>query len=73
VHFLPDKALNNPDASRAFLFVPKAALFDENGHEYAWVVDGHSTVRKRAVEAAVTNDDLARVESGLKAGESPWS
>ena len=70
VHFLPDKALNNPDASRAFLFVPKAALFDENGHGYAWVVDGKSTLRKRAVEAAVTNDDLARVESGLKAGET---
>jgi RND family efflux transporter MFP subunit len=70
VHFLPDKALNNPDASRAFLFVPKAALFDENGHEYAWIVDDRSCVRKRAVEAAVTNDDLARVETGLKAGES---
>ena len=40
VHFLPDKALNNPDASRPFLFVPKAAVFEENGHDYAWVVDG---------------------------------
>ncbi len=70
VHFLPDKALNNPNASRAFVFVPKAALFEENGHEYAWVVDSRSAVRKRAVEAAVTNADLARVESGLKAGET---
>jgi RND family efflux transporter MFP subunit len=70
VHFLPDKALNNPDASRSFVFVPKAALFEENGHEYAWLVDSHSTVRKRPVEAAVTNDELARVESGLKAGDS---
>jgi RND family efflux transporter MFP subunit len=70
VHFLPDKSLNNPDASRSFLFVPKAALFEENGHEYAWVVDGRSSVRKRRVEAAVTNADLARVESGLKAGET---
>ena len=70
VHFLPDKALNNPDASRSFLFVPKAALFEENGHEYVWVVDGRSTVRKRAVEAAVTNADLARVETGLKPGET---
>jgi RND family efflux transporter MFP subunit len=70
VHFLPDKALNNPDASRSFLFVPKVALFDENGHGYAWVVDGRSCLHKRAVEAAVTNDDLARVESGLKAGET---
>jgi RND family efflux transporter MFP subunit len=70
VHFLPDKALNNPDASRAFIFVPKAALFEENGHEYAWIVDSRSTVRKRAVEAAVTSADLARVESGLKPGET---
>jgi RND family efflux transporter MFP subunit len=70
VHFLPDKGLNNPDASRPFLFVPKAALFEENGHEYVWIVDGRSTVRKRAVEVAVTSADLARVEAGLKSGES---
>ncbi|HMB04126.1 MAG TPA: efflux RND transporter periplasmic adaptor subunit [Isosphaeraceae bacterium] len=70
VHFLPDKALNNPNATRSFLFVPKAAVFEENGHEYAWVVDGKSRVQKRQVEVAVTNDDLARVESGLRGGES---
>jgi RND family efflux transporter MFP subunit len=70
VHFLPDKALHNPDASRPFLFVPKAALFDQNGHEYVWVVDGRSIARKRAVEVAVTSADLARVEAGLKSGES---
>ena len=69
VYFLPDKALNNPDASRPFLFVPKAAVFEQNGHEYAWVVDGQSTVRRRVVEVAATNADVARVESGLKAGE----
>jgi RND family efflux transporter MFP subunit len=70
VHFLPDKALNNPNASRPFLFVPKAALFEENGHEYAWVVDARPSVHKRQVEVAVTNAELARVESGLKAGET---
>jgi RND family efflux transporter MFP subunit len=70
VHFLPDKALNNPDASRPFLFVPKAAVFDENGHSYAWVLDDKSRVAKRQVEVAVTNDELARVESGLRAGET---
>jgi len=70
VHFLPDKALDNPDASRAFLFFPKAALFEENGHEFVWIVDSHSCVRKRSVEAATTNDELARVESGLKAGDT---
>jgi RND family efflux transporter MFP subunit len=70
VHFLPDKGLNNPNASRAFLYVPKAAIVDENGHSYAWVVDQKSKIHKRTVEVAVTNDDLARVESGLRAGES---
>jgi RND family efflux transporter MFP subunit len=70
VHFLPDKSIQNPDASLAFLFVPKSALFDENGHTFAWVVGGGEKLEKRRVEAAVTNDDLARVESGLKSGES---
>ncbi len=70
VHFLPDKALNNPDAARPFLFVPKAAVFEENGHAFAWVVVSGSKVTKRKVEVAVTNDELARVESGLRAGET---
>ena len=70
VHFLPDKALKNPNATGSFLFVPKSAVFEENGHNYAWVVDSHSRVRKHPVEVAVTNDELAQVESGLKAGES---
>jgi RND family efflux transporter MFP subunit len=70
VHFLPDKALNNPDASRPFLFVPKSALFEENGHEYVWIVDGRPAVHKRAVEVAKTSADVARVEAGLRSGES---
>jgi RND family efflux transporter MFP subunit len=70
VHFLPDKALHNPDASRAFVFVPKSGVFEENGHGYAWVVDAKSRVSRRQVEVAVTNDELARVESGLTSGET---
>jgi RND family efflux transporter MFP subunit len=70
VHFLPDRALNNPNASRSSLFVPKAALFEENGHSYVWVVDDKSRVTRRQVEVVVTNDDLSRVETGLKGGES---
>ncbi len=38
VHFLPSKTGNSPDASRSFLFVPKSAVFQENGHDYVWVV-----------------------------------
>jgi RND family efflux transporter MFP subunit len=70
VHFLPDKGLKNPNENRAFEFVPKAALFEENGHTYAWVVNSRSQIKKRQVEAAATNDALARVESGLSAGDS---
>jgi RND family efflux transporter MFP subunit len=70
VHFVPDKGLDNPNAGRSFLFVPKSAVFEENGHAYAWVVGPGSKVTRRKVEVATTNDELARVESGLKAGES---
>jgi RND family efflux transporter MFP subunit len=70
VHFLPDKALNNPNANRAFLFVPKAAVIEENGHSVVWVVNDKSRITKRRVEVAVTTDDLTRVEAGLKEGES---
>jgi RND family efflux transporter MFP subunit len=69
VHFLPDKVRINPDATKAYLFVPTEAVFEENGHSYVWVVDSKPSVRKRHVEVAVTKDELARVESGLKAGE----
>ena len=69
VHFLPDKGLHTPDASRSFLFVPKAALFRENGLDFVWVVDTKPRVHKRPVDVAPTNDELARVESGLKAGD----
>ncbi|SIO64786.1 RND family efflux transporter, MFP subunit [Singulisphaera sp. GP187] len=70
VHFLPDKALNNPNANRSFLFVPKAAVIEENGHSIVWVVNDKSRIAKRRVEVVVTTDDLTRVDAGLKEGES---
>ena len=70
VHFLPDKALQNPDASKSYVFVPKSAIFENNGHSYAWVIDTKSRVNRRQVEVATTNDELARVETGLKTGET---
>ena len=68
VHFLPDAALNNPNAGKTFLFVPKSALFEESGHTYVWTLGPDRAARKQAVEVVVTNDDLARVEKGLEAG-----
>ena len=69
VHFLPDKALKSPDAGKAYLFVPKAAIVEAGGHSFAYRVESGKAVRRVAVEMVVTNDDLARVESGLKAGD----
>jgi RND family efflux transporter MFP subunit len=70
VHFLPDKTANSPDASRSYLFVPKAAVFQENGHDHVWVIGRQNTLHRRRVEVATTTDALARVETGLEAGES---
>ena len=70
VHFLPSQTVSSPDAGKSFLFVPKSAVFQENGHDQVWVIGEGDVVRKRPVEVAVTTDDLARVESGLEYGES---
>jgi RND family efflux transporter MFP subunit len=70
VHFLPDKAVNNPIADKPAIYVPKAAILEQNGHSLVWVVDERMKLHQRRVEVVVTKDDLARVESGLEGGES---
>jgi RND family efflux transporter MFP subunit len=70
VHFLPDRALKAPDAGKAYLFVPKSAIVEEGGHSFAYRLDAGKVVHKVAVGLVVANDDLARVESGLKAGDA---
>ncbi|MDE2506562.1 MAG: efflux RND transporter periplasmic adaptor subunit [Planctomycetota bacterium] len=70
VYFLPDKKRSERDLG-TYAYVQKSAIFEENGHSYVWVVAGKtSSLTRRAIEAAVTKDDLARVESGLKTGET---
>jgi RND family efflux transporter MFP subunit len=70
VHFLPFKTGVAAEKSGSYLFVNKSALFQENGHDYVWVVELRSSrVTKRQVEVATTKAELARVESGLKADE----
>jgi RND family efflux transporter MFP subunit len=70
VHFLPFKSGATSENSGSYLFVNKSALFQENGHDYVWVVDKkNSRVKKRPVEVATTKAEVARVESGLKADE----
>lgn len=70
VHFLPDKALKAPDAGKAFLFISKSAIIEEGGHSYVFQLDAKKAVRKTEVDVVVTTDDLARVEKGLKVGDS---
>ncbi|QDV39351.1 efflux RND transporter periplasmic adaptor subunit [Tautonia plasticadhaerens] len=70
VHFLPDSSVDNPDAGRTLMFVDKRAIIDEGGHTVAWVVDDRGRLRKRRVEVVVNQDDLARIEAGLEAGEA---
>jgi RND family efflux transporter MFP subunit len=70
VHFLPSEALNTPNRGRSYLFVPKSSLFQDNGHECVWIIGEGDVLLKRRVEVAITNDDLARVESGLKYGDA---
>ena len=69
VRFLPDKAYQGPDAGKSYFFVSKSSLFEVGGHAYVWRVEPDNTLRKVRVEVVVTNDDLARLESGLKAGD----
>jgi multidrug efflux pump subunit AcrA (membrane-fusion protein) len=70
VRFLPDKAYQGPDAGKSYLFVAKSSLVEVGGHAYAWRVEPGNILRKVRVEVVVTNDELARLESGLKAGDS---
>ena len=44
VHFLPSESANSPDAGRSFLFVPKSAVFQENGHDFVWVIGAKNNV-----------------------------
>jgi RND family efflux transporter MFP subunit len=71
VHFQPFRSGSSGDADRMYLFVPKSAVFDENGRDYVWVVDRkNSQVTKRQVGVAQTTGDLVRVESGLETAET---
>jgi len=70
VHFLPNRTAARPDANRSYVFVPKSAVFTENGLDHVWLIGPKNVLRKRRVEVATTTDALARVESGLEPDES---
>ena len=70
VSFLRSESVINPDADRPFLFVPKSAVFQEDGRDFVWVIRDDSTLRMYRVEVVSTTDDWARVESGLKLNDA---
>src|SRR4029077_13268914 len=37
VHFLPNRTAAGPDVNRSFVFVPKSAVFADNGLDHVWV------------------------------------
>ncbi len=69
VHFLPDKSVQGADVGKTHLFAPRSALFEEGGFQHVYKVDAADRLRKTRVEVVLSNDDMARVESGLYAGE----
>jgi RND family efflux transporter MFP subunit len=69
VRFLPDKTYQGADVGKSHLFAPKSAIFEEGGHSHVWRLDAKQTLQKVRVEVVVTNDELARVESGLESGD----
>jgi RND family efflux transporter MFP subunit len=70
VNFLPAKKTQEPEVRGPSLFVSKDALIEEGGKTYAWVVDPKQTVHKKRVEVTQTTEELARIASGLEAGEA---
>jgi RND family efflux transporter MFP subunit len=70
VNFLPIKETEDRQDAGPSLFVSKDALVEEGGRTYAWVVDPKQVVHKKRVEVTPTTEDLARVASGLEAGEA---
>ncbi|HKI20447.1 MAG TPA: efflux RND transporter periplasmic adaptor subunit, partial [Isosphaeraceae bacterium] len=70
VHFIPAAMGGDPQADRAFLFVPREAVVDENGLKFVWVVRrADLTVHKRLAKVPMTTERYARVDSGLSESE----
>jgi RND family efflux transporter MFP subunit len=70
VDFLPARTSEGFDASRTFVFVPREAVFQDDGHERVWVVGKKNVIEKRRVDVAMTSGAVVKVDSGLDSGES---
>jgi RND family efflux transporter MFP subunit len=70
VYFLPSSMAGISGDDRTFLFVDKAAVVEQDGRTFVWVIDQEKAVHKRPVVIAKTIQALSQIESGLKKGES---
>lgn len=69
VHFLPDAKLADSAAGESFLYVPGEAVFQEDGHDWVWLLGRDDRVARRRIEVANSNRGSTRVESGLRADD----
>jgi RND family efflux transporter MFP subunit len=68
VTFLREAEPTPAQTAQAVTLVPKAALREENGARYAFVVRAN-TVERRAVQTGGTDGDRLEVIAGLKGGD----
>lgn len=70
VHFLPSSqtGLSSNNGQRS-LYIPRSAVVESNGQTFAWIIDPQGVARQRDIQVAI-EDQRARVEAGLQAGES---
>ena len=53
----------------AGLFLPRAAVIEQDGKTSVWRIDPDKTIHKITILTTPRSDDLVKVEDGLKAGE----
>jgi HlyD family secretion protein len=68
VTFLRDADDDAPSTQQAVTLVPKAAVREENGTAYAFVVR-QDTVERRAIQTGGTDGERLEVIAGLKGGD----
>jgi RND family efflux transporter MFP subunit len=69
VNFLPTTDTKDRSTQMAGLFLPRAAVIEQDGKSSVWRIDPDKTIHKITILTTPRSDDLVKVEDGLKAGE----
>lgn len=69
VNFLPTSDNKDRSTQMAGLFLPKAAVIEQDGKSSVWRIDPDKTVHRVTILTTPRTDDLVKVEDGLKAGD----